>query len=151
MAAEASTIHASAVLVGARAILIRGPSGAGKSQLVLALLNAAAAGRLPFARLVSDDRTHVTACHGRLLIRPAEKLQGLLEIRGLGIRSLPFEPVAVAGLVVDLAAVDAERLPGDANRQATIGGITVARLAVAPGADPLLAVLAAGKAALPAM
>ena len=32
------SVHASAVLVGARAVLIRGPSGAGKSRLALALL-----------------------------------------------------------------------------------------------------------------
>ncbi len=37
-------IHASAVLVGARAVLIRGPSGSGKSRLALALLHAAAQG-----------------------------------------------------------------------------------------------------------
>ena len=33
-------------------------------------------------------------------------------MRGLGIRRLPYEPVAVVGLVVDLAAADAARLPG---------------------------------------
>ena len=38
------SIHASAVLVGARAVLIRGPAGSGKSRLALALLNAAEAG-----------------------------------------------------------------------------------------------------------
>ena len=40
-----------------------------------------------------------------------QTLAGLIEIRGLGIRRLPFEPVAVVGLVVDLGAADAERLP----------------------------------------
>ena len=35
--ARLPTVHASAVLVGARAVLIRGPSGAGKSRLALAL------------------------------------------------------------------------------------------------------------------
>src|ERR1700719_3482526 len=105
------SIHASAVLVGARAVLIRGPSGAGKSRLALALLRAAESGRPGFARLVSDDRSHLEAQHGRLLVRPAPELAGLIEVRGLGIRRLPYEPVAVVGLVVDLAASDAERLP----------------------------------------
>jgi hypothetical protein len=58
------TIHASAVLVGHRGILIRGPSGSGKSRLALALLQSAGAG---FARLVGDDRIHLEAVHGRLL------------------------------------------------------------------------------------
>ncbi|MBV9969782.1 MAG: hypothetical protein JO228_07355, partial [Xanthobacteraceae bacterium] len=98
-----STIHGSAVLVGTRGLLIRGNSGAGKSQLVLQLIGAAAQGRLAFARLVADDRIFVTAIHGRLIARAPPELAGLLEIRGLGIRRLPYEPAAVIRLVVDLA------------------------------------------------
>ena len=41
-------------------------------------------------------------------MRPAPALAGMIEIRGLGIRRLPYEAVAVVGLVVDLAAGDAE-------------------------------------------
>ena len=90
------------MLVGARAVLIQGPSGSGKSRLALALLHAADAGPLPFARLVGDDRVHVEAAHGRLLVRPAAALAGLIEVRGLGIRRVPYEPVAVVGLLVEL-------------------------------------------------
>ena len=111
------TIHASAVLIGPKAALIRGPAGAGKSQLVWDLLQAAAQGALPFARLVGDDRVHVEARAGRLLVRPAPALAGLIEIRGLGIRRLPYEPVAVVGLVVDLAAADAARHAGPGGRK----------------------------------
>ena len=136
------TIHASAVLIGARAALIRGPAGAGKSQLVLALIEAARMGLLPFARLVADDRAHVAAVNGRLIVRPPEALAGLIEVRGLGIRRLPFEPLAVVGLVVDLAAEDAERLPPAASRSITIDGVSVPRLPVAPGGDALRLVLA---------
>ena len=80
------TIHASAVLVGARAVLIQGPSGSGKSSLAMSLLQAAEDGALPFARLIGDDRVHVEAAHGRLLVRPAAALAGQIEVRGLGIR-----------------------------------------------------------------
>ena len=66
------TIHASAVLVGRHAVLVRGPAGSGKSRLALALIQAGTSGRLPFTRLVGDDRVHVEAAHGRLLVRPAE-------------------------------------------------------------------------------
>ena len=79
-----ATIHASAVLVGARAALIRGPSGAGKSRLALDLIHAARAGSLPFARLVADDRVHLEAANGRLLARPAEALAGLLRCAAPG-------------------------------------------------------------------
>ena len=123
-------------------MLIRGPAGAGKSRLAWDLLQAAAQGALPFARLVADDRVHVEACNGRLLVRPAPALAGLIEIRGLGIRRVVFEPVAAVGLVVDLAAADAARLPAAPTAQATIDGISLPRLAVAPDVPALGPLLA---------
>jgi serine kinase of HPr protein (carbohydrate metabolism regulator) len=140
--AETPTVHGSAVLVGARAVLIRGPAGSGKSRLAFDLINAAASGVLSFARLVADDRVRLEACNGRLLARPPNALAGLLEIRGLGIRRLPYEPVAAVGLVVDLADSAAERLPADASRKTAIAGIGLPRLAVADGADGLPQLLA---------
>jgi serine kinase of HPr protein (carbohydrate metabolism regulator) len=136
------TLHASAVLVGARAVLIRGPSGSGKSSLALALIELGESGRLPFARLVADDRAHVEAASGRLIVRPAQALKGLLEVRGIGLCALAFEPAAIVGLVVDLAAADAKRLPSAAHRTVEIAGVRLARLAVAPGSDPLPGTLA---------
>jgi HPr kinase/phosphorylase len=137
-----STIHAGAILTGARAVLIRGPAGAGKSRLAIALLQAAAGGFLPFARLVADDRCYVEACAGRLLVRPAPKLAGLIEVRGLGVRHVPYEPMAVAGLVVDLDA-DTERLPTAAQRETVISGVRLPRLGVPPDVDALALLLAA--------
>jgi HPr kinase/phosphorylase len=140
MAAETPTVHASAVLAGTRAVLIRGPAGSGKSQLALALIQAAEAGLLRFARLIGDDRLHLEAHHGRLLVRPAATLVGLIEVRGLGIRRLDYEPVAVVSLVVDLAAEDAERMPTPGDT--VLLGVPVRRLALAAGAAPLVPVLA---------
>lgn len=133
-AAMTPTIHASAILLGHRGILIRGPSGSGKSRLTLAILQNAGA---DFARLVGDDRIHLEAAHGRLLMRPAKALEGLMEVRGLGIVRLPYEPVAVASLVIDLDAPDVGRLPQETDLEAKIGGVTLARLPVAPGGEPL--------------
>lgn len=135
-----STVHASAVLVGARAVLIRGPSGAGKSRLAFELLDAARDGRLHFARLVGDDRIHLESANGRLLVRPARSLAGLIELRGVGILRRDYEPCAVVGLVVDLDAADAERLPDRQTIQ--LDGTEVPRLAVASGTAVLPAVLA---------
>jgi len=142
MAAQEPTIHASAVLVGAKAALIRGPSGSGKSRLAWDILGAAAQGALPFARLVADDRAHAENQSGRLLVRPAKELAGLIEVHGLGIRRVDFEPVAAVGLVVDLAAGDAARHPEPAATTAQIAGITLPRLAVAAGMAALPVVLA---------
>src|ERR1051326_480468 len=124
------TLHASAVLVGARAVLIRGPSGSGKSRLALELIQAARGGTLRFARLVGDDRVHVEAAHGRLLVRPAAALAGMIELRGTGILQLAYEPSAVVGLVVDLAAA-AERSPGAKQQRTELEGATRARLPAA--------------------
>jgi HPr kinase/phosphorylase len=135
-----ATAHASAVLVGARAVLIRGPSGVGKSRLVLDLIEAARAGRLRFARLVGDDRVQLESVNGRLLVRPAPALAGLIELRGVGILRRDFEPCAVVGLVVDLDAADAQRLPEQPTIE--VNGVELPRLAVASGAAALPAVLA---------
>jgi HPr kinase/phosphorylase len=136
-----TTVHASAVLVGARAVLIRGPSGSGKSRLALELIESVRSGSLLFARLVGDDRVHLRAAGGRLLVRAAEALAGLIEVRGVGILRLPYEPSAVVGLVVDLGA-NAERLPDAQQGQAAVEGIRLPRLAVADGTKALPAVLA---------
>jgi HPr kinase/phosphorylase len=141
-AAERGTVHASAVLVGARAVLIRGPSGSGKSRLALDLIQAAEGGALLFARLVADDRVHLQRRGGRLLVRPAEALAGLIEVYGVGVMRLPHEPSAVVGLVVDLAAADSGRLPDPASRTTEIAGINLPRLAVASDSAALPAVLA---------
>ena len=137
MAADAATIHASAVLLGRKAALIRGPAGSGKSRLVWDLLLAATQGVLPFARLVADDRAHVAACAGRVLVRPAAELAGLIEIRGLGIRRLPYEPLAAVGLVVDLAAEGATRLPLPEAGNIVFEGVSLPRLVVASGLPAL--------------
>ena len=138
-----ATVHASAVLAGAHAILIRGPAGSGKSRLVLDLIQSASSGPLVFARLVADDRVHVEAAHDRLIARPPAALAGLLEVRGLGIRQLAYEPMAVVSWVVDLDAATSLRMPDDTASGTIIEGVRLARLAVAPGCDPFPMVLAA--------
>jgi hypothetical protein len=137
-----ATVHATAVLLGARAVLIRGPSGSGKSRLALDLLALAAAGRVPFARLVADDRVELEAHGDRLVAFVPAALAGLAERRGEGIVPLAFEPCAVVGLVVDLAAEDAARMPEPASLWTELRGVRLPRLPVAPDVDPVPLVLA---------
>jgi HPr kinase/phosphorylase len=128
--ADTASVHASAVLVGNRAVLIRGPSGAGKSHLAFDLILAGRSGQIPHAVLVGDDRVHLDASRGQLVVRPARELAGLIEIRGLGIRRCDFAEEAIVGLVVDLGAPDAERLPPPEALQARISGIEIPRIPV---------------------
>jgi serine kinase of HPr protein (carbohydrate metabolism regulator) len=134
------TIHASCVLTGAKAVLIRGEPGSGKSRLALLLLQAAGRGDLAFARLVGDDRIHLEARDGRLIARPAQELAGMLEVRGLGIQTLHYEPLAVVGLVVDVGQ-PAERLPAPDALATSINGIKLPRLAVPGGVEPVPLIL----------
>jgi HPr kinase/phosphorylase len=142
MTAQA-TVHASAVLVGDRAVLIRGPSGSGKSRLAFDLILAGRAGQVPAAVLVGDDRVYLETAQGRLVVRPARELAGLIEIRGLGIRRCDFAEQAVVGLVVDLSAADAERIPALDALFASIDGVIIPRIPVDSAFQPLPLVVAA--------
>lgn len=137
------SVHASAVLVGDRAVLIRGPSGAGKSRLAFELILAGRAGQLPAAVLVGDDRVHLDTVAGQLWVRPVRELGGLMEIRGLGIRRCDFVSEAAVGLVADLAAGDAERLPPPEALSIEVNGVILPRIPVGAGYSPLLMIAAA--------
>jgi HPr kinase/phosphorylase len=98
-------IHATCVAFGDAGVLIRGPSGAGKSDLALRLIDAGAI-------LVSDDRTELTRDGDAIVATAPAALQGLLEVRGVGILELPHAASARIVLVVDLESeTPPERLP----------------------------------------
>jgi serine kinase of HPr protein (carbohydrate metabolism regulator) len=129
---RSETIHASCVVVREAGLLIRGPSGAGKSSLVREILfHGERTGR--FCRLVSDDRTRLTARHGRLVASPVEPLSGCLEVRGVGIVRRSFEPAAVVRLVIDLSE-DAIRYPEEQDGQVALCGVMVPRIRGRTGA-----------------
>ena len=137
------SVHASAVLVGNRAVLIRGPSGAGKSRLAFDLILAGRAGQLPTAVLIGDDRVHLDTVAGQLWVRPVQELAGLIEVRGLGIRRFDFAIKAIVGIVVDLAAGDAQRLPPPESLSTQLNGVVLPRIPVGVGFDPLPLIVAA--------
>jgi HPr kinase/phosphorylase len=138
-----ASIHASAVLVGdLGAVLIRGPSGSGKSRLAFDLILAGRSGVLPPATLVGDDRIYLESRQGALIVRPAPELAGLIEIRGLGIRQLGFAALAAVGLVIDLDAADAERLPPPEAMSTEIAGIALPRIPVGQGFSAFTMVVA---------
>lgn len=92
-------IHASCVARGEAGVLLLGPPGSGKSDLVLRLLQCGFS-------LVADDRVQIESG----IARAPFGLAGMLEVRGLGIVSLPHAEQARLALVVDLAGA-APRLP----------------------------------------
>ena len=99
------TIHATAVVIGNRCVLLRGPSSAGKSDLALRLIDGG-------AMLVADDRTELIRKEGNLIARCPSAITGKLEVRGVGILTLPYVSPATVSMVVDLVAPEeVERLP----------------------------------------
>jgi len=137
------SVHASAVKVGSRAVLIRGPSGSGKSRLAFDLILSGRSGQLPPAILLGDDRVLLDTAGQQLLVRPVPEIAGLIEIRGLGIRRCEFTDEAEVGLVVDLQAHDAERLPPPEALRTSIFGVEIPRIPVGSGFLPLPLVVAA--------
>lgn len=112
--------HATLVARGGRGILLRGASASGKSDLGLRLIDRG-------ALLVADDQVALTAEDGHLIGRAPASLRGLIEVRGLGIISLPVEDHAVISLVIDLdLAARVPRLPSP--EKVTILGVELPRL-----------------------
>lgn len=101
--AETQVIHASTIAIDGRAVMLLGPSGAGKSDLALRLIDRG-------ALLVSDDYTQLARSGTRLIARAPSTIAGKIEVRGLGIISLPhIDDVAVALAVHLRPAID--RMP----------------------------------------
>ncbi len=136
-----ASVHASAVRVGEQAILIRGASGTGKSRLTLDLILAGRSGVIAETLLIGDDRVRLDTRDGRLIALAVPELEGMIEIRGLGIRRCAFVPEAAVALVVDLAAPDAARLPPPERLKTLISGVELPRIPVAAGKNPLPLVL----------
>ncbi|MDC8755154.1 serine kinase [Erythrobacter sp. sf7] len=99
-------IQASAVAIEGRALILEGPSGSGKSSLALALIDRG-------ATLIGDDGVALAREGSRVLASPPPNIAGLLEIRGVGLVTLPTVADMPLALILSLVGEGhAERLPG---------------------------------------
>ncbi len=113
--------------------VILGASGAGKSDLALRCLGLPPSAVLPWqAVLVSDDQVTVAPGAGGLVASPPAAIAGRIELRGVGIVTVPFAAAAEVRLVVALTPREhIERLPEPGEMQ-TIAGVPVALLRLDP-------------------
>lgn len=116
--------NASCVAIDGRALIIEGKPGTGKSSLALALIETG-------AQLIGDDGVTLDAKGDRLIAAPPPRIAGLIEVRGVGLVTLPTTsaPVALAIVLTE----HAPRLP-EGPSEASWCGIAVPRLALYP--DP---------------
>jgi serine kinase of HPr protein (carbohydrate metabolism regulator) len=119
-----SIIHASCIDIAGIGVLLQGPPRSGKSDLALRLIDGD-------ARLVADDQVELTVREGVLWAASPKALAGRMEIRGIGIVAVPWEPRTPVRLVVDLVAPsEVERMPESSESE--IEGVRLHRLALAP-------------------
>jgi len=98
-------IHASCVEYSSRGILILGPSGSGKSDLALRLMDAG-------GKLVSDDYVNVDFENGKLIATVAANIEGMIEVRGMGLMKVEHIKSHTVDLALDLCNFEnIDRLP----------------------------------------
>lgn len=102
--ADTLNLHATAVAVNGKAVLLTGESGTGKSSLALEML---ARG----ATLVADDRVVLTCDQQGLRLYCPHPLQGLIEARGVGLLHTDFVDDVPLALVVDMNVTETDRMP----------------------------------------
>src|SRR5712691_2468744 len=115
-------VHATAIAIDSRAVLLRGASGSGKSDLALRLIDAG-------ARLIADDQSELHRRGDSIIVRAPATIVGLVEVRGIGIIRLDALAEAPVALLVDLVAPESlERLP--ARRSEKILGLDLPLIAL---------------------
>ena len=119
-------MQASAVAIGARALLIEGPPGSGKSSLALALIERGAG-------LIGDDAVTLTPLEHLLMASPPPNIAGLIEVRGVGLARLEVAPPAPVSLILALGGPPLVRLPETPLPTRLVAGIVVPVLAFDPG------------------
>ena len=97
-------LHATAVAVDQKAVLIMGASGTGKSSLALEMM---ARG----ATLVADDQVLLEPRDNAVVVTCPKPLVGLIEARGVGLLHAEATPEATLGLVVTLDETETDRMP----------------------------------------
>jgi serine kinase of HPr protein (carbohydrate metabolism regulator) len=118
------TVHGTVVEIEGAGVLFRCPSGSGKSDLALRLIDGG-------ATLVADDRVILARRDGQVVAAAPEIIAGRLEVRGLGIATVPSTGPSPLRLVVDMARPEeVERLPKAA--ETVILGVVLPVMHLAP-------------------
>ena len=99
-------IHSTSVVIDDNGVLILGDSGSGKSDLALRLIDSG-------ATLISDDISICRKNSNNIYLYCPPEIKGLLEVREIGIITVPFVEKIKLRLVVNLKSNNNERFPKD--------------------------------------
>ena len=99
-------IHSTSVVIDDNGVLILGDSGSGKSDLALRLIDSG-------ATLISDDISICRKNSNNIYLYCPPEIKGLLEVREIGIITVPFVERIKLRLVVNLKSNNNERFPKD--------------------------------------
>ena len=99
-------MHSSSVVIEDNGVLILGNSGCGKSDLALRLIDNG-------ATLISDDISICRKNSNNIYLYCPPEIKGLLEVREIGIITVPFVERIKLRLVVNLRSKNNERFPKD--------------------------------------
>ena len=99
-------IHSTSVVIDDNGVLILGGSGSGKSDLALRLIDNG-------ATLISDDISICRKNSNNIYLYCPPEIKGLLEVREIGIITVPFVERIKLRLVVNLKSNNNERFPKD--------------------------------------
>ena len=97
-------LHATSVAIEDNGVAIFGDSGSGKSDLALRLIDSG-------ATLISDDITVFSKSEKTINLFGVENTKGLLEVREIGIITVPYIEGIRLKLVVRLTDKETERIP----------------------------------------
>jgi len=101
-------IHSTSVVIDDNGVLILGDSGSGKSDLALRLIDNG-------ATLISDDISICRKNSNNIYLYCPPEIKGLLEVREIGIITVPFVERIKLRLVVNLKSINNERFPKDSS------------------------------------
>lgn len=119
---SSETLHATSVAIDGQAVLLEGPSGIGKSDLGLRLIDRGAV-------LISDDYTLLVRSGDGLIARAPGTIRGQIEVRGIGIVTMPYVEDVPVALLVRLGG-EIIRMPERRSRR--IAGIAMREIGFPP-------------------
>lgn len=121
--------QATCVSIGGRAILIEGAPGVGKSSLALGLIDRGAV-------LVGDDGVMLGEEHGALYVMPHPNTRGLIEVRGVGLVTMPVVERARVALMIRLEAGAPRHI--EVAPRITVGSLTIPCITLWPESSALV-------------